>query len=49
MNEQQAEEIIRQLKRVNSNLMGVGLLLFGLLVVVVVIAFVLWKASNLRL
>ena len=32
MNDQQVEEIIRQLKRINSSLITVGLILFGLLV-----------------
>ncbi len=37
MNDQQAEEIIRQLKRINGGLTTVGLLLFGLFVGMVVL------------
>ena len=37
MNDQQAEEIIRQLKRINGSLITVGLILFGLAVGMVIL------------
>jgi hypothetical protein len=48
MNDQQLEEIIRQLKRLNSNLNTMGVLLLGLLLGMAILLFMLWKGLNLR-
>ena len=48
MNDQQFEELMRHLRSVNKNLLGVGCLLVGLLVAVLALVFIAWKASGLR-
>ena len=48
MNDQQGAEVIRQLQRINKNLMGVGCLLLGLFLSVLVLVFIVGKKSDLQ-
>jgi hypothetical protein len=49
MNDRQAEEIIRQLQRLNNHLLGIGSALVALLLCAAALVFILWKMAGMRL